>query len=291
MTQPDAEFPYPLVSTDWLAAGLDRRDLRIVDASWRMPGGAPARRNYEERHIPGAVFFDIDEIADKTTTLPHMLPSAEGFAKAVGDLGIGAGNGVVIYDDSGIFSAARAWWTFCAMGHDRVSVLDGGLPKWLKEGRPVETGAVSGRATAYAAARRRPLARSAADVRCFLDEKQGVLLDARPAPRFRGEADEPRPHLRRGHMPGALNLPHGLLIGEDGAMRPLHELARLFHERGVHAETDVILSCGSGVTAAVLDLALERLGHRRHALYDGSWAEWGAEANDPALFPVAAGQA
>ncbi len=283
----DEEFPYPLATTDWLAARLDAPDIKIVDGSWRMPGNPPARNDHAQRRIPGAVFFDIDEVADRATPLPHMLPSPAAFAKAVGDLGVRASDCVIAYDDQGIFSAARVWWTFRAMGHERVSVLDGGLPKWLREDRRTEKGVAALRPATYVAQSPADLARRADDVRAFLKSGEGVVLDARPAARFSGEAAEPRPALRRGHMPGAVNLPHSLLIGEGGELRPLHELARLFHDRGVHAETEVIASCGSGVTASVIALALERLGHRRHGLYDGSWAEWGAEANDPRLFPVA----
>ncbi len=289
MTTRTEEFPYPLVLTDWLAARIAEPDLKIVDASWRMPGNPPARPEHEKRRIPGAVFFDLDAIADRTTSLPHMLPPPEDFAEAVGALGIRATDRVVVYDDTGLFSAARVWWTFRAMGHEDVSVLDGGLPKWLMENRPTETGPAAPKTVAYTARAPKPIARSAAEVRELLNDRAGVVLDARPAPRFDGEAAEPRPGLRRGHMPGAVSLPHSLLIDPSGALRPLHELARLFRDRGVHADTEIITSCGSGVTAAVLSLALERLGHRRHALYDGSWAEWGAEANDPALFPVVTG--
>jgi len=280
------EFPYPLATTDWLAARSGEPAVKIVDGSWRMPGGAPARLDHEERRIPGAVFFDIDAIADKTTALPHMLPSAAEFSEAVGALGIAPGDDVIIYDDQGLFSAARVWWTFRAMGHERVSVLDGGLPKWLREGRPVETGPAAPARVEYRAAPRADLVRTSDDVRAFLNDARGVVLDARPAPRFKGEAPEPRPGLRPGRMPGAINLPHALLLRDSGELRPLHELARLFHDRDVHAETDVIATCGSGVTAAVIVLALERLGHRRHALYDGSWAEWGAQTNDPVRFPA-----
>jgi thiosulfate/3-mercaptopyruvate sulfurtransferase len=282
------EFPSPLVTTDWLAARIGDPSVKVVDGSWRMPGGAPARLDHEKRRIPGAVFFDIDAIADKSTALPHMLPSATEFSAAVGALGIGSGDDVIVYDDQGIFSAARVWWTFRAMGHERVSVLDGGLPKWRREGRRVETGRAAPECADYRARPNPDIVRTADAVRLFLKEANGVVLDARPSPRFKGEAAEPRPGLRSGRMPGAVNLPHALLIGESGELRPLHELAKLFHDRDVHAETDVIATCGSGVTAALIALALERLGHRRHALYDGSWAEWGRQSNDPALYPAIA---
>ncbi len=283
------DFPYPLVSTDWLADALNAPNVKVVDASWRMPGIPPARLDHEKRRIPGAVFFDIDEIADHSTSLPHMLPPVETFADAVGSLGIGASDRIIVYDDAGLFSAARVWWTFRTLGHERVSVLDGGLPKWRRENRPMAAGKATVEPVAYQIAQLRGYSRSADDVLGMLKNGGGIVLDARPAPRFLGEAAEPRQGLRSGHMPGAVNLPHGLLLTDEGALRPLHELARLFHDRGVHAETHVITSCGSGVTAAVLSLALERLGHRSHGLYDGSWTEWGAASNDPDRFPVETG--
>jgi thiosulfate/3-mercaptopyruvate sulfurtransferase len=175
------------------------------------------------------------------------------------------------------------------MGHDRVSVLHGGLPKWLREGRSVESGEASPVPARYQVKSMRPIVRCADDVRALLANKTGVVLDARPAARFSGEAAEPRPGLRSGHMPGAANLPHSMLLTASGEFKSLRELATLFRERGVHGETNVVASCGSGVTAAVLALALERLGHSAHGVYDGSWSEWGDQANDPALFPVVAG--
>jgi thiosulfate/3-mercaptopyruvate sulfurtransferase len=284
------EFPYPLVSTEWLAEHLPAPDLKVIDASWRMPGNPPAILEHEKRRIPGAAFFDIDAIADQSSGLPHMLPSIERFADAVSAMGIGADDRVVVYDDAGIFSAARVWWMFRTMGHERVSVLDGGLPKWLREGQPTADGRTATAAGRYEAKPPRNLSRNAVDVLGLLKSGGGVVLDARPSQRFLGETPEPRQGLRSGHMPGAINLPHGLLLTEEGVMRPLHELARLFHDRDVHAETRVITTCGSGVTAAVISLALERLGHRGHALYDGSWAEWGLDKNDPNRFPVETGR-
>lgn len=283
------QFPYPLVTTEWLGAELGAPDLKIVDASWRMPGNPPAHEDHVKRRLPGAVFFDLDAVADHSTDLPHMLPEQGEFAAAAGALGLRAEDRIIVYDDAGVFSAARIWWTFRAMGHNAVSVLDGGLPKWLAEGRPTVAGAAASVASVYTSCTERRLARTARDVRNALAGGARVL-DARPTARFAGEAPEPRPRLRSGHMPGASSLPHTLLLGPDGAFRPIDELARLFRERGVHMDTPVIATCGSGVTAAILILALERLGHRNHGLYDGSWAEWGAEQNDPGLFPVAAGR-
>lgn len=289
MTQQSTDFPTPLVSTDWLAVELGAPDLRIIDGSWRMPGQPSALGDHQQRRLPGAVHFDIDAIADHTTGLPHMLPAPDVFARAVGALGVRTTDRVVIYDDAGLFSAARVWWTFRAMGHGKVSVLNGGLPKWKKEGRALDAGLAAPAPAVYAIPPGVGRVRDAAGVRAALGASNSVVLDARPAPRFSGEATEPRPGLRRGHMPDAASLPHSLLINTEGEMIGADELALLFRARGVSKDTRVIASCGSGVTAAVLCLALERLGHADYALYDGSWAEWGKEANDPALFPVATG--
>lgn len=289
MTETNSDFPYPLVTTDWLASELGAADLKIIDGSWRMPGNPPAHEDHLKRRIEGAVFFDLDLIADKSTSLPHMLATPDEFARAIGALGVSDKDRVVVYDDAGIFSAARVWWTFRAMGHDRVSVLDGGLRKWIKESRPTIAGASTPSSVRYIVRNLRPLARDKDDVRSALTGGGTVILDARPAARFTGEAKEPRAGLRSGHMPGAKSLPFGFLLTEDGELKPFNELATLFREREVHADTPVIASCGSGVTAAVIALALERLGHRAHAVYDGSWTEWGDQSNDPALYPVVAG--
>lgn len=289
MTDTSDSFPYPLATAQWLAGELGADDLKIIDASWRMPGNPPAIGDHRQRRIPGAVFFDLDAIADKSSGLPHMLASAEAFAASIGALGISEKDRVVVYDDAGIFSSARVWWNFRVMGHDKVSVLDGGLPLWLREGRAVEDDEAKPAPVHYRVSATRPLARSAADVRSMLKEKSGVVLDARPAARFTGETKEPRAGMRSGHMPGAVSLPFALLMQETGELKSLQDLATLFRARGVHGETQVIASCGSGVTAAVIALALERLGHCAHAVYDGSWTEWGDQANDPALFPVIAG--
>jgi len=284
-----AEFPYPLATTDWLSGAFGAGDLKIVDGSWRMPGNPPAHIDFEQRRIPGAVFFDLDAIADQSTGLPHMLPSPKEFAASVGAAGIRRRDRVVVYDDAGLFSAARVWWTFRAMGHDLVCVLDGGLPKWTREGHALATGPHRPAAADYEIEQIMPLARTADDVRDMLETRSGVVLDARPAPRFAGVADEPRPGLRSGHMPGAMNLPHAAMLAASGELLPVAELARLFRDLDVHTDTEIITTCGSGVTAAVLSLALERLGHRRHGLYDGSWSEWGSAANDSELFPVIKG--
>jgi len=279
----------PLVEADWLQKNIARPELRVVDGSWHMPAdGRDPRAEYAAAHIPGAVFFDIDQIADAERDLPHMLPSPPDFGRAVGAMGIASPNPVVVYDTNGVFSAARVWWTFRAMGHEKIAVLNGGLPAWRDAGGLVEAGVLGCEGCPDYTPRPRPdLVASAADVRARLDNG-GTVLDARPAARFRGEADEPRSGLRSGHMPGSKNLPFADLLTADGKMKPKAELEALFAERGADA-APVTASCGSGVTAAVILLARAVLGHDGDSLYDGSWAEWGAEANDTDAFPVVKG--
>lgn len=278
----------PLVSTEWLAARLNDDDVKVIDGSWRLPGSEPARKDYEKRHIQGAVFFDIDAIADRQSHLPHMLPSPETFASAIGALGVSNKDKVVIYDDAGCFSAARVWWTFRAMGHDRVAVLDGGLPKWLTENRPVTDVIPSPAPVSYEASLQQERVTNASDVRARLNDKSSLILDARPAARFRGETPEPRQGLRSGHMPGATNIPHIAVLNDDQIFLDEQKLAALFADAGVTPEKQIVTSCGSGVTAAVLSLALELVGHRDHKLYDGSWAEWGDSRHGAKEFPVVA---
>lgn len=282
------DLPVPIVETDWLAANLGASGLIVVDGSWRMPGAGFAREDYDRRHIPGAVFFDIDHVADRSSTLPHMLPSAADFQRMMSECGIGSHARLVIYDDSGLFSAARVWWTFRAMGHEAVSVLNGGLPKWLAEGHPVDAEPVKRHASAFRAALHPEFVCGADAVRRSVGMADSLILDARPQGRFEGRDAEPRPGLRSGHMPGAASLPHSELVA-DGALKPADELKAIFAARGLAEDTPVIATCGSGVSAAVLALALERLGRERYAVYDGSWTEWGDAANDPALFPVVTG--
>ncbi len=279
----------PLVSTDWLADHLDAPEIKIIDGSWRMPGDGDAADHYRQEHIPGAVFFDLDLVADQQTSLPHMAAPPAQFEEAVGALGITASDSVIVYDEKGIFSSPRVWWNFRAMGHPRVAVLDGGLPKWVRERRPMTGAAPTVAAVSYAAAPDSGWRQSAADIRTALADKDSAVIDARPAPRFTGEAAEPRAGLRSGHMPGAVNLPFPALLTEAGTLRPGPELGNIFSAAGVDLSRPIITSCGSGVTAAILSLALEVSGCREHGLYDGSWAEWGDEKNDDAEFPVESG--
>ncbi len=268
----------PVVSCAWLAERLDAPDIRAVDASWFMPNDPrDAKALYAERRIPGAVFFDIDDIADHDTDLPHMLPRPEAFASRMRKLGIGDGARIVVYDSHGIFSSPRVWWTFRVMGHDDVAVLDGGFPAWERGGYPVEEGPPHARKERHFTARMRTdLVRDLSDMQRIVTGGKTLVVDARPAPRFRGEAAEPRPGLKSGHMPGAKSIPFGSLIDDQGMLRPREDLERIFDDAGADPARPTVCSCGSGITAAVLALALARLGRWDAAVYDGSWAEWGA---------------
>jgi thiosulfate/3-mercaptopyruvate sulfurtransferase len=273
----------PLVETDWLAQHLGRSGVKVLDATWRMPSDpADPKADFAAGHIPGAQFFSIDEVADRTTDLPHMAPPPAQFAQQVGALGIGDGDIIVIYDQQGLFSAARAWWTFRLFGAEEVFVLDGGLPKWRAEGRPLETGSGAKPEPAIFTPRVRPeLVRDLEDVRGGLEHKTQIL-DARPAARFRGEAAEPRAGLRSGHMPGALNLPFGELI-ETGRLKSPKEIRAVMEASGVDLGRTVTTTCGSGLTAAILALAFARLGRWDTPVYDGSWTEWGGRADTPVV--------
>ena len=273
----------PVVSTAWLAERLRSPDVRVVDGSWHMPAEArDGREEYLQAHIPGAVFFDIDAIADPDTDLPHMLPTPEAFAQAAGELGLSREVDIVVYDTHGVRSAARVWWTLRAMGYERVHVLDGGLRKWMAEGRPIEGGEVFPRRVEVKPAFAPELVRDAAEVREILQTGSARMVDARSAARFSGEAPEPRAGLRSGHMPGAANLPWEQVIAEDGTLRPAGDLREVFKAAGVDLRAPIVTTCGSGVTASVLALALARLGVTA-AVYDGSWSEWGGLADAPVV--------
>jgi thiosulfate/3-mercaptopyruvate sulfurtransferase len=272
-----------VVTTGWLAEHLRDDGVRVIDATWHMPHlGRDARREFAEAHVPGAVFFDIDAIADPATDLPHMLPGPEAFARDVEALGIGDGDHVVVYDARGVVSAARAWWTFRAFGHDRVAVLDGGLRRWRAEGRPVESGAPAPAGGRRFTARPRPaLVCGLEAVRANLSTRAAQVVDARSRGRFVGAEPEPRAGLRGGHIPGSLNLPYDDLYRPDGTLRPTAELRDAFLAAGVDLARPVITTCGSGITASVLALALHLVGRQDVAVYDGSWTEWGGRADLP----------
>ncbi|MBL3673055.1 3-mercaptopyruvate sulfurtransferase [Paracoccus aerius] len=280
--------PKTLVSTEWLAAHLNDPDLRILDASWHMPAtGRDARAEYDTAHIPGARFFDIDAISDKRSALPHMAPPVEMFISRMRAMGVGDGHQVVVYDNSDVRSAARVWWTFRLMGKTDVAVLDGGFAKWQAEGRPVEDMAPILRDRHITVQRQAGLVRDVTQVALASKLGDHQIVDARAPERFRGEAPEPRPGLRSGHIPGARNVPFGRLLNADGTMKAPEALRAEFKAAGVDLKQPVITSCGSGITAAVLALALERIGHRNHSLYDGSWTEWGSFPD----LPLATGDA
>lgn len=272
----------PMVSTGWLADRLGGADLVVLDATWVMPGDPrDARAAFVEGHIPGAMFFGIDDIRDDASDLPHMLGPPAEFAVAARRLGVGPASTVVVYDGAGLFSAPRVWWSFRAMGHDDVFVLNGGLPKWTAEGRPMETGwrqAPHGRFKARADP---ALVRDLDAVRAAVDTGSEQIVDARAADRFTGETPEPRAGLRSGHMPGARNLPWTNLLGADGELAAQGILRAAFEAAGVDLTAPIVATCGSGITAATLALALARLGRADVAVYDGSWTEWAARDDTP----------
>jgi thiosulfate/3-mercaptopyruvate sulfurtransferase len=279
----------PLVSTEWLAAHVNHPDVKILDASFKLPGVLPLPKDdYLNAHIPGAVFFDVDAVSDHANPLPHMFPSAEQFGRDVGALGIGNGDTVVIYDAGGWVAGPRAWWMFLSYGHDKVRVLDGGLRKWQAEGRPVERGAVTPKPATFKATFDARRVRTMQQMVANLASHAEQVIDARAADRFEGRAPEPRAGIRSGHIPGARNVPYNQLFdAATGTMKPLEDLRAAFASAGVKLDAPIVTSCGSGVSAGVLTLALYRLGVTDTALYDGSWSEWGQE-NGP---PIATGPA
>jgi thiosulfate/3-mercaptopyruvate sulfurtransferase len=279
----------PLVSTEWLAEHLKDANVKLLDATFKLPGVLPLPKDdYLAAHIPGAVYFDVDAVSDHSNPLPHMYPSAEQFGRDVGALGVSNNDTVVIYDSGGWVAAPRAWWMFLSYGHRDVRILNGGLKKWRAEGRPVESGEVTAKTATFKASYDAKRVRSIEQMIANVKSRAEQVIDARAADRFEGRAPEPRAGIRAGHIPGALNLPYNTLFdAATGTMKPLEELRKAFAGAGVDTEKPIVTSCGSGVSAGVLTLALYRLGVQNTALYDGSWSEWG-KADGP---PIATGPA
>lgn len=272
-----------IVSTEWLAAHLDSPDICIIDASWHLPAAKrDPKAEFLDGHIPGAQFFDIDELSDTSSSLPHMLPSPEKFSSRMRRMGIGDGKRVIAYDAAGLFSAARAWWMFKVFGHDDVAVLDGGLPKWKAEGRPLEDGPAWKRQERHFTARfRGHMVRDQGEVAAVLSSGAAQVADARSGTRFRGEEVEPRAGVRAGHMPSARNVHYASLLKPDGTLKDPDDIRATFAAAGIDLSKPVITSCGSGITAAILTLGLTLIGTKDHALYDGSWTEWGGNPDNP----------
>jgi thiosulfate/3-mercaptopyruvate sulfurtransferase len=273
----------PLVSTEWLAEHIDAPDIRIADASWYLPqAGRGAQAEYLTAHIPRAVFFDIDDLSDEKSSLPHMLAPGAKFASRMRRLGLGDGNLIVVYDGAGIYSSPRAWWMLRAMGHEDVAVLDGGLPKWREEGRPVEDMTAPSYPRHFTPRQNHALLRDFAQMLKTQRDHSAQVVDARGASRFAGREEEPRAGVRRGHIPGSFNVPYTELTRPDGTLKPAEDLRAIFKARGVDITRPTVTTCGSGITAAIEMLALHVAGANDVALYDGSWAEWGSRAEAPA---------
>jgi len=275
--------PEALVGTDWLAAHLSDPHVRVVDGSFKLPGITPtAREDYDRAHIPGAVFFDIDDICEPGTSLPHMIPTPELFAQKVGALGIGDDDRVVVYDSAGLSSAGRAWWMLRMFGHHDVAVLDGGLPKWRAEGRPLDAAVPTRQPRRFTARFDPSLVRDKRALIENLATRREQVIDARAAGRFDGTAPEPRAGMRSGHIPGSRNVPYELVTDpQTRQLKSAGELAGLFRDAGVALNRPVVTSCGSGVTACALAFALHLIGHPGAAVYDGSWSEWGLPGDTP----------
>ena len=273
----------PLVSTEWLAAHINDANVKVVDASFKLPGVLPLPKDdYLAAHLPGAVFFDVDAVSDHSNPLPHMFPSAEQFGRDVGQLGISNADTVVVYDSGGWVAAPRAWWMFRVFGHDNVAVLDGGLPKWQAEGRPIESGAPKVTPKTFTAKLNPTMVRSKVDVFKIIEQRREQLIDARSKGRFDGTAPEIWAGRRSGHIPGSLNLPSEQLANSTThAVLSEPEIRKKFENAGLDLKKPVVASCGSGVTACVLAFGLHLLGKRDVAVYDGSWAEWGLPGDTP----------
>ncbi|WP_036257416.1 3-mercaptopyruvate sulfurtransferase [Methylocapsa aurea] len=269
------------VSTAWLAENLAAPDLAVIDGTFFMPDeGRDARAEYLSGHIPGAVFFDIDAIADQATDLPHMLPTPEAFATAMGQLGLGDRMRFVVYDATGLLGAARVWWTLRVFGAESVRILEGGLPQWRAEGRDLDSGPATRAPGVFAARFSAAAVADAENVKQASESGSAQIVDARAAARFKGEAPEPRPGLRSGHIPGSANIPWREVVAE-GRIKPAEDVKAVFAKAGVDVARPVITTCGSGVTASILLLALETIGKSGVVLYDGSWSEWGSRADLP----------
>ncbi len=272
-----------IVETEWLADHLGTPGLVVFDGTWHLPtSGRDAKAEYLTEHIPGALFFDIDDLVDEKSQLPHMLPSTIKFASRMKKIGVGDGMKFIVYDTLGLFSAARVWWTFRAMGHKDVAVLNGGLKKWKAEGRALEDMVpVARTARHFSPLQNSELIRDLDDMKSYAASKSMQVADARPAGRFEGKDPEPRPGLRQGHIPGSKNIPSSAVVNADGTLKSKDELIAIFKAAGIDPLKPVVTTCGSGVTASILALALAVIGQSNAPVYDGAWAEWGQDNGLP----------